>query len=228
MGITMPKKKAGTTDFPIDEVIEILKNEIGRFVEPIVSAMAKKREPFHILIATILSARSKDTTTAEVSKQLFAVANTPEELANLPVEKIEGLIYPIGFYKQKADYLKKTAKMLIEEHGSQVPDTIEDLVKLKGVGRKTANLVVGEAFGKPAICVDTHVHRISNRFAYVETKTPEKTEFALRKKLPQKYWIIYNKLLVTWGQNICTPISPKCSQCAIKHLCPKIGVKKHR
>ncbi|MFX1511084.1 MAG: endonuclease III domain-containing protein [Promethearchaeota archaeon] len=224
----MPKKKAKKTEFPIEGIINILKEETGRFEEPIVSQISRKRDPYHVLISCMLSLRTKDEVTSKASKRLFTLANTPEEMVRLSLEEIETAIYPVGFYKNKARYLKETSQTLIDLHKSKVPDTIDELLKLKGVGRKTANLVVTEGYGKPGICVDTHVHRISNRLGYVETQTPEKTEFALRKKLHKKYWIIYNKLLVTWGQNICAPISPKCSQCAINEYCPRIGVTKHR
>ncbi|GAH48776.1 unnamed protein product, partial [marine sediment metagenome] len=146
---------------------------------------------------------------------------TPEDMAKLTGKEIEKLIYPVGFYKTKAKRLPELAMILIKNYDGKVPDALDELLKLPGVGRKTANLVITLGFGKPGICVDTHVHRISNRFGYVNTKTPEETEFALREKLPRKWWIIYNDILVTLGQNICLPRIPKCEECAVKNLCEK-------
>lgn len=146
----------------------------------------------------------------------------------MPLDELEKLIYPVGFYRNKAKVLKEVASEIITRYGSRVPDTIEELLTIRGVGRKTANLVVTEGYGKPGICVDTHVHRISNRLGIVSTKNPIQTEDALRKILPQQYWIIYNALLVTFGKRICTPLSPKCSQCPIESLCEKVGVTRSR
>ncbi len=206
-----------------------MRNEVKKFRLPIVSEVAnKKRNPFHILISCILSLRTKDEVTAEASKRLFALANSPEEIILLSKKKIAKTIYPVGFYNSKADNILDISKTLIEKYKSKVPDTIDELLKLKGVGRKTANLVVTVGYKKPGICVDTHVHRISNRLGYVKTKTPEQTEFALRKKLPEKYWIEYNDLLVAYGQNLCKPISPHCSICKINKYCDKVNVTKSR
>ena len=199
------------------------------FKDPIVTEIAERtRDPFRILISTILSLRTKDEVTAEASKRLFRVADTPERILNLKTNRIERLIYPVGFYKTKAKWLKQVCRILVEEYNGRVPDTIDELLRLPGVGRKTANLVITLGYGKPGICVDTHVHRISNRLGYVDTKTPEQTEMELRKKLPPRWWIKYNDLLVTWGQNICTPISPRCSICPVAKYCEKKGVKKSR
>ena len=199
------------------------------FKDPIVTEIAERtRDPFRILISTILSLRTKDEVTAEASKRLFRVADTPERILNLKTNRIERLIYPVGFYKTKAKRLKQVCRILVEEYNGRVPDTIDELLRLPGVGRKTANLVITLGYGKPGICVDTHVHRISNRLGYVDTKTPEQTEMELRKKLPPRWWIKYNDLLVTWGQNICTPISPRCSICPLAKYCEKKGVKKSR
>jgi len=209
----------------ISKVIKILKREYKKFREPVVTTISKTHKPFHVLISTMLSLRTKDTVTLEASKRLFKVANSAEAILKLTPKQIEKLIYPVGFYKTKAKALLKTCKMLLK---TGVPEEIDELLKLPGVGRKTANLVVALGFGKPAICVDTHVHRISNRLGYVKTKNPEETEFALRKKLPKKYWIIYNDLLVAYGQNICVPISPWCSVCKIRKFCPRVGVTKSR
>ncbi|HQH72511.1 MAG TPA: endonuclease III, partial [bacterium] len=155
-------------------------------------------------------------------------ARTPQALLRIPVDELAGIIYPVGFYNQKAKQLHDIARALIGRYGGRVPDSIEELLTLNGVGRKTANLVVTLGYGLPGICVDTHVHRITNRWGYVQTKTPEQTEFALRDKLPPDYWIEFNDLLVTFGQNICVPISPKCSQCAIYAYCDRVGVERHR
>ncbi len=176
----------------------------------------------------MLSLRTKDDVTSEASKKLFAVASSPEELSRTPVRVIEKAIYPIGFYKTKARSIKEISRRLIKEYDGVVPDTIEELLRFKGVGRKTANLVVTLGYGKPGICVDTHVHRVSNRLGIVGTSSPEKTEFALMEVLPKEYWIGYNELLVSFGQQICKPISPHCSKCPLESGCPKVGVGKRR
>ena len=213
----------------IDTIVEILKSELKKYDAPAVTAVAKeKRDPFRVLISTILSLRTKDKTTLEASRRLFDRADTPEKMLKLNRDEIEKLIYPVGFYHRKAEQILKISEILVEKYKGKVPDELDALLKLPGVGRKTANLVLNEGFGKLGICVDTHVHRISNRLGLTKTKTPEQTEFALRRILPKKYWIIFNTLLVTLGQNICTPISPKCSICPIEKYCPKIGVTKHR
>jgi endonuclease-3 len=156
------------------------------------------------------------------------VADTPAALLRLTPRAIEKLIYPVGFYGTKARVIRGLCRDILERFGGRVPDTIDDLLTLKGVGRKTANLVVTIGFGKPGICVDTHVHRISNRLGYVRTKTPDETEMALRATLPRRYWIGYNDLLVSFGQNVCAPVSPKCSTCPVTDLCPKVGVTSRR
>ena len=213
----------------IEKIVETLKAALKKYGDPVVTKVAKeKRSPYRVLISTLLSLRTKDETTLKASERLFKVADTPEKMLNLSKEQIEKLIYPVGFYHRKAEQILKISKILIEKYNGKVPDNLDELLKLPGVGRKTANLVLNEGFGKLGICVDTHVHRISNRLGLVKTKTPEQTEFALRKILPEKYWIIFNTLLVTLGQNICTPISPKCSICPIERYCPKVGVTKHR
>jgi endonuclease-3 len=181
-----------------------------------------------VLIACILSLRTQDTTTGPAAARLFALADTPEALLRLTPRQIERAIYPVGFYRTKARVVRGIARDLIERLGGQVPDTIEDLLTLKGVGRKTANLVVTMGYGKPGICVDTHVHRISNRLGYVRTRTPEQTEMALRARLPRRYWIGYNDLLVSFGQNVCTPVSPRCSTCPVRPLCRRVGVTSSR
>ncbi|PYN37781.1 MAG: endonuclease III [Candidatus Rokuibacteriota bacterium] len=188
----------------------------------------RSRDPFRVLIACILSLRTQDTTTGPASARLFAVADTPESMRTLSPRRIERLIYPVGFYRTKARVILGICRDLLERFGGRVPDEIDDLLTLKGVGRKTANLVVTMGYGKPGICVDTHVHRISNRLGYVRTRTPEETEMALRTKLPPRYWIGYNDLLVAFGQNVCTPISPRCSMCPVRSLCRRVGVRSAR
>lgn len=213
----------------IDRIVEILERESKKWDVPVVSLMSRHdRDPFKILISTILSLRTKDEVTAKASERLFKKADNPYDMVKLSEEEIEKLIYPVGFYRNKAKTIKKICKTLIEKYNGKVPDSLDELLKLKGVGRKTANLVVTLGFDKPGICVDTHVHRIMNRIGYVKTKTPEETEFALRKKLPKKYWKIINELLVALGQHICHPTSPKCSVCPIKDYCRKVGVKRSR
>lgn len=184
--------------------------------------------PFEVLVATILSLRTKDEVTAVAAKQLLSKANTPPDLMALDEQTIEKLIYPVGFYPTKAKQLRRICRIIMDKYNGRVPDTIEELLELPGVGRKTANLVLVEGFSQEAICVDTHVHRISNRIGYVKTKTPEQTEFALRKKLPRKHWVRYNELLVAFGQVLCRPISPWCSRCPVVDMCVRKGVKKSR
>ncbi|MBW1644392.1 MAG: endonuclease III, partial [Deltaproteobacteria bacterium] len=183
---------------------------------------------FEVLITTILSLRTKDNVTAKTAKKLLAVANTPDRMVTLSEKEIETLIYPAGFYPTKAKRIKQISKIIIDTYKGITPDDLDELLKLPGVGRKTANLVLIEGFKKNAICVDTHVHRISNRVGLVTTKTPDKTEFALRKSLPEKYWIQYNEILVAFGQIICRPVSPICSRCPVEHMCPRINVLKSR
>lgn len=213
----------------ISEIIKILKSEYKKFREPIVTQIRNKsRDPFLILTSCILSLRTKDEVTEKASERLFRFVDTPEKMISIPEEKIAKAIYPVGFYKTKAKRLKEISKDIIEIYKGRVPDEIDELLKLKGVGRKTANLVVTLGYNKPGICVDTHVHRISNRLGYVKTQTPHETEFALREKLPQKYWIIYNDLLVSYGQSVCRPVSPVCSKCRIEKYCGKVGVEIRR
>jgi len=216
-------------DRDIHAVIRILRREKPRWQTPIVTLMAETYEnPFRVLISCILSLRTQDSTTAKASHRLFAEADTPESMLKVPAKKIEKLIYPVGFYKTKAKNILDICRVLIDQYRGQVPDEIDELLKLNGVGRKTANLVVTLGYHKPGICVDTHVHRISNRWGYVTTATPEKTELALRAKLPRQYWIEYNDLLVSFGQQLCRPISPLCSRCPVKKYCRQIGVTARR
>lgn len=210
--------------------MRILKRKCSGFKTPYVTQVSKelRKDPFRVLVSCILSLRTKDATTREASLRLFEMAKTPRELAALDTKKIEKAIYPAGFYRVKAGVLKGLSREIEEDHGGKVPDTIEGLLTLKGVGRKTANLVVTMGFGKPGICVDTHVHRITNRWGLIRTKTPDETEYALREKLPQRYWIIFNDLLVTFGQNLCTPVSPYCGVCPVYGYCARVGVVRSR
>ena len=213
----------------IHRTITLLKKDVKKWGQPIVTEVANRtRDPFMILISTVLSTRTKDKTTSLASERLFSLARTPEAMLRLREKDIARAIYPVGFYKTKAKHLLHLCRDLVEKNSSRVPDNLEDLLTLSGVGRKVANLVITLGYGKKGICVDTHVHRISNRLGYLRTKTPEQTEMGLRRKLPEKYWIIYNDLLVTYGQNICRPISPFCSRCVIERYCKKVGVEKSR
>ncbi len=213
----------------IDAVIAALKKALKGLPDPSVTLVGKQwRSPFHVLVSCLLSLRTRDETTLPASLRLFAAADSPPKLLRLTVEEIEKIIYPVGFYRTKARVLKGVARDLIEKFDGRVPEAMDDLLTLKGVGRKTANLVLVEGFHRPAICVDTHVHRISNRFGYVRTRTPDETEERLRKKLPKKYWIDYNALLVMWGQNICKPVSPLCSRCAVRGFCQRVNVTTSR
>ena len=217
------------TNFDIHAAMAILREAMPRFEQPLIEAMgAAHQTPFHILIATILSLRTKDTLTSVVAPRLFAAADTPAALLALDEEQIAKLIYPVGFYRTKAKSIRQICALLIERHGGEVPADLDALLALPGVGRKTANLVLTMGFGLPGICVDTHVHRICNRWGYVRTKDPDKTELALRAQLPQEYWIPINGLLVTLGQNICHPTSPRCSICPVVALCGRVGVMRSR
>lgn len=212
-------------DTRINPIVERLKKEAKRWRVPIITAMHYRRtDPFRILISTVLSTRTKDETTDAASERLFSLAGTPETLLGLSRPKIERAIYPVGFYKTKAKNLKAISKIIIKKYGGRVPRSLEELMTLPGVGRKVANLVLTRGFGLDGICVDTHVHRISNRWGYVHTKTPHETEMTLRKKLPRRYWIIYNDLLVAFGQTVCKPVSPFCSSCPVEKYCKKVGV----
>ncbi len=216
-------------DQDIHKITNILKEECKKWNDAIVTQYANlTKNPFKILISTILSLRTKDNVTQIASDKLFKVADTPDKIIKLTKEEIEKLIYPVGFYKTKALNIIEVCKKLINEYNGIVPDTIEELLTFKGVGRKTANLVITLGYGKYGICVDTHVHRIMNRLGYVKTKSPEKTEVELRKKLPKEYWITINDLLVVYGQNLCKPISPHCSICKIYDYCDRIDVTKSR
>lgn len=213
------------TNKNIDRVVSVLKTALKDLPDPSVTMVGKRwKTPFHVLISCLLSLRTKDETTLPASERLFALANTPSEMLALSLAKIEKAIYPVGFYKTKARTLHGVCRDILEKFDGQVPDDLDVLMTMKGVGRKTANLVLTEGFGIKAICVDTHVHRISNRLGYVKTKDPHDTEWVLRKQLPRKYWIDYNALLVVWGQNVCRPISPLCSTCPLEQMCARVDV----
>ncbi len=213
----------------IAEVIKRLKIAMKDLPDPSVTLVGKKyNSPFLVLISCLLSLRTKDTTTLPICEKLFPKVSTIEGFLKLSPQEIEKHIYPVGFYKTKARTILGICRDLKERFNSQVPDDLDQLLTLKGVGRKTANLVLTEGFGKLGICVDTHVHRISNRLGYVRTKDPNETEFALRDKLPTQYWIEYNALLVTWGQNVCKPVSPLCTTCPVNKMCERneVGVSR--
>jgi len=213
------------TDREIHQAVRILRREVPKWDTPVVTLMAETYEsPYRVLISCILSLRTQDATTAKASHRLFAIADSPQAMVKLTAKKIAKLIYPVGFYKTKALNILEMCQTMIDHYDGRVPDEIDELLKFKGVGRKTANLVVTLGYNKPGICVDTHVHRISNRWGYIKTATPEKTEIALRAKLPNRYWIEYNNLLVNFGQHLCRPISPLCSECPVKKYCRQIGV----
>jgi endonuclease-3 len=218
------------TGFDIHAAMAILRAEMPRFPKPLIDGMGEEeaRNPFRILIATILSLRTKDTMTAVVAPRLFAAADTPEKMLALGEDEIAALIYPVGFYRNKARTIRMICQILIDQYGGEVPADLDALLALPGVGRKTANLVLTAGFDLPGICVDTHVHRICNRWGYVQTRTPEETEMRLREILPPEYWKEINGLLVTLGQNICHPTSPRCSVCPLAHLCARIGVERRR
>ena len=205
----------------IDKVVQILKDE-KQPQSDFVKLMDSFDDPFIVLIACILSLRTNDRTTYPATLRMLELGKTPKDFAKIHPEILAKAIYPVGFYANKAKQIVELSKKLVENYDSKVPCDIDELCKFNGVGRKTANLVLSEGFRVPAICVDVHVHRITNRWGYVKTKNPEETEFALREKLPQKYWLDINSLLVTHGQNICKPINPKCDICPINKYCEKV------
>jgi endonuclease-3 len=209
----------------------LLKQQVAILDLPWLEAMVQSgdgRDPFRVLVSCILSLRTQDRTTGAASERLFSLAGDVKKMSQMSEKQIEKAIYPVGFYRVKAKRIREICSVLIKSYGGRVPDEIDELLKLPGVGRKTANLVVTLGYGKPGICVDTHVHRITNRWGYVNTSSPEKTEFALREKLPEKYWLEINGLLVAFGQGICKPLSPYCSQCGIYRYCGRRGVKRSR
>ncbi len=211
-------------------ILALLKEATKDMQKPMVTLIAEEygRDPFLILISCLLSLRAKDKVTYGISKELFSRARTPAELIRIDTSELEELFYTLGFYRRKARLVKEVARTLIDTFGSKVPGTEEELLTIKGVGRKTANLVLGEGFGIPAICVDTHVHRLANRLGWVQTTDPYDTEKALQRLVPQEFWISLNHYLVMWGQNICVPLSPWCSRCVLRPLCPQVGVTRKR
>jgi endonuclease III len=215
--------------FPIEQVYKILARETATYKVPIVDLVAvQTSDPAKVLIATILSARTKDETTSAACKKLFKRVHTVADLRKVTLKQLEKLIYPVGFYKTKARHLKKLPVVLDKKFGGVIPSTVEELIELPGVGRKTANLVVVVGFKKPGMCVDVHVHRISNRLGYISTKNPLQSEMALREKLPRRMWEVYNRMLVAFGQHLCRPVSPWCSGCPVKMDCKRVGVGKSR
>ncbi|MFW5743634.1 MAG: endonuclease III domain-containing protein [Spirochaetota bacterium] len=211
------------------EIVRLLREHNGANPLPSVSRIARdSRSPFQILVSTMISLRTKDDVTYSASERLFAHADTPAALVELSESRIAELIYPAGFYRTKAANIREASRLIVEEHGGSVPPDMEALTALPGVGRKTANLVLGQGFDIPSICVDTHVHRIANRCGWVETKTPEQTELALMDVLPREHWIEINELLVGYGQTACTPTSPRCSVCLIAEQCERRGVTRSR
>ncbi len=226
VGVEM-KKLSKKVD--IDAIYKILKKEVVNYNVPVVDLIQiQTNDPAKILIATILSARTKDQTTVQACRKLFARIKKIDELEYLSIKEIEQLIYPVGFYHTKAKHLKELPKVLREEFAGKIPETVEELIKLPGVGRKTANLVVAIGFKKPALAVDVHVNRILNRLGFLKTKSPHETEMYLRKHLPLKYWEKLNWMLVAFGQNLCRPISPYCSKCPIIRYCNQVGVESSR
>ncbi len=223
----------------IDNILTKLTVASKKLDDPLVTQISKKqKDPFRILIATILSLRTKDETTHKASQELFSIADTPEKILGLSIEELEKIIYPVGFYRRKAETIREICTQLINEYQGKVPNSLETLLKFKGVGRKTANLVITMGYGIPGICVDVHVARITQRIGIVSIKgtkegkpvfyDPDSVEMILREILPKKWWIPINDILVRWGQNICTPVSPKCSECVLNDVCTKVGVTKQR
>jgi endonuclease-3 len=211
------------------ETINLIEKQVREFKIPWVTEVSKREDdPYRVLISCILSLRTKDRTTGQASRRLFKVADNPQKMIELPIAYLERLIYPVGFYRNKAKVISGISKTILQDFSGEVPAKIEDLLKLKGVGRKTANLVLGLGYNIPAICVDTHVHRISNRLGWVETLKPEQTEESLRNIIPKSCWIKLNTLLVAFGQNVCLSISPYCSKCFVAKLCKRIGVRRFR
>lgn len=214
----------------VAKILEFLEEATKTMPLPMTQLIIKDygRDSFLILISCLLSLRARDAITYPVSKKLFEFAQTPQELVTLSRSKLEQILRPLGFYRRKAATLLAASRALLDHFDGKVPATEQELLLLPGVGRKTANLVLGEGFGIPALCVDTHVHRVSNRLGMVRTKSPEETEIILKKIIPQEKWIALNHYLVVWGQNVCVPISPFCSRCVLRPLCPRVGVTRSR
>ncbi|MBU1726787.1 MAG: endonuclease III [Candidatus Omnitrophica bacterium] len=208
--------------------VKLIRKQVNKCIVPSVTQVSRRNDPYQVLISCILSLRTKDKTTVEASKRLFQVADTPKDMVELSVSRMEKLIYPVGFYRNKSRVILEANKKILGDFGGKVPNNIDDLLSIKGVGRKTANLVLGLGFNIPAICVDTHVHRITNRLGWIKTRSPEETEEALKKIIPRHLWVELNTILVTFGQNICLPVSPFCSKCSVRRFCKRIGVGKSR
>lgn len=214
---------------PWGRIVDSLRSRLGSSPLPSVSQIARTNTtPFHILISTMISLRTKDEVTIAASRRLFSVAQTPAGICALGADRIAELIFPAGFYRTKAANIRETSRLIVDEHAGRVPADLEALVALPGVGRKTANLVLGLGFGIEAICVDTHVHRIANRCGWVTSRSPDETERKLQEILPRAHWIEINELLVAYGQKVCTPVSPRCSSCVIARQCRRIGVERSR
>lgn len=226
-----PRRQAARRLGPADigRVMGILRRRAATWDAPIfTSGGSTTRDPFRTLVGCILSLRTKDETTAPAAARLFALVRTPAALERLPARRIARVIYPVGFYRTKARTLRRLCRQLRVCHAGRVPDTLEALLALPGVGRKTANLVLTHAFRRAGICVDTHVHRITNRWGYVRTRTPHETEMALRQRLPRRHWLDINEILVALGQTICRPLSPRCSGCPVASYCARVGVERWR
>jgi endonuclease-3 len=212
----------------IGRVLTTIENQVAEITEKLAVEISGKRDPFKVLVSCILSLRTREETTREAASRLFQFISGPKDILEAGAERIESAIYPVGFWRTKTKTLQEIAAVLLRDYDGSVPSELDDLLTLPGVGRKTANLVVSVAFDEPGICVDTHVHRIMNRLGFVSTDTPEQTEWALREKLPTRYWRSVNRILVLFGRNICAPISPKCSVCNVERLCEKNGVERFR
>jgi len=210
------------------KTIKLIKGQVKNYIVPSVTQISARRDAYQVLISCILSLRTKDKTTIAASQRLFKVADKPGSMLKLTVARIQKLIYPVGFYRNKSRAILEISRKLLKDYSGKVPPLLDALLGLKGVGRKTANLVLGLGFAVPAICVDTHVHRISNRLGWVKTNSPEETELALRSIIPRSKWIELNTILVTFGQNLCFPVSPFCSKCKVYGLCKRRGVVKSR
>ncbi|MDD5561045.1 MAG: endonuclease III [Candidatus Omnitrophica bacterium] len=210
------------------KTLRLIEAQVKDYIIPSVTRVSKSKDPYRVLISCLLSLRTKDKTTINASQRLFKVADSPESMLKLTVGKLRRLIYPVGFYRNKSKVILSLSRRLIEEYSGKVPGSLHALLGLNGVGRKTANLVLGLGFGIPAICVDTHVHRISNRLGWVSTNNPEETELALQKIIPRGKWIKLNTILVSFGQNLCFPVSPFCSRCDVYGFCKRRGVGKSR
>jgi len=212
----------------MSEVLATISEFVGQSPDDLAVTKASRKSPYATLVSTILSLRCRDEVTQVVTPRLLALADTAEKMLVFSDGEIADIIYPTSFYRRKAVAIRKASKQIFEEHGGRVPDTLEGLLSLFGVGRKSANLILTLGFGKPGICVDTHVHRISNRLGFVKTKTPEQTEAFLRKVLPKEWWIDINGVLIAFGRAHCTPISPKCSTCPVRKKCGRVGVEQSR